>query len=197
MVKNNPLSRSQNLVIQELNKEVLIYDLKINKAFCLNETSALVWNACDGNRSVAQISSSLGKQTSQPFSEDLVWLALDQFKKDNLLENAEQIISDFNGLSRREVIKKVGFASLTALPVISSLIAPTAAAAQSLSGACAGNQTSIPCGAATDDQFAGDCDACLASLPPCCEGQIIPAAGSSCSATAEGCSTCTRTCAFV
>lgn len=29
--------------MQELENEVLIYDLKADNAFCLNETSALVW----------------------------------------------------------------------------------------------------------------------------------------------------------
>ena len=44
-----PKARKENLVVQESNGEVLIYDLDTNKAFCLNETSALVWQACDGN----------------------------------------------------------------------------------------------------------------------------------------------------
>jgi hypothetical protein len=161
----------------------------------LNETSALVWNACDGSRSVAEISAAIGRKINKPFGEDLVWLAIDQFKKDNLLDNAAQIIPDFNGLSRREAIKKAGLASMIALPLILSLIAPTAASAQSLggAGACPGNLTFIACGAATDDQFNGDCAACFASLPPCCPGQII--AAPVCSTTAAGCSTCTRTCA--
>jgi hypothetical protein len=39
-----PISRQQNIVVQDLGSEVLIYDLTINKAFCLNETSALSIN---------------------------------------------------------------------------------------------------------------------------------------------------------
>jgi hypothetical protein len=37
----NPKSRQNDLVVQELEGEVLIYDLSINKAYCLNPTSAL------------------------------------------------------------------------------------------------------------------------------------------------------------
>lgn len=191
MVKNNPRSRNQDLVIQELKKEVLIYDLKINKAYCLNETSALVWNACDGSRSVAEISTIIGKQTNKAFGEDLVWLAVDQFKQDNLLDNSDQIISDFNGLSRREAIKKAGLASMIALPVIASLLAPSAVMAQS--GSCAGTVSDIPCGASTNTGFFGDCNACLASLPSCCPGQVV--AAPACTAGAGGCTSCTRTCA--
>ena len=37
----NPLSRQDNIVIQELKDEILIYDLQ-NKALCLNQTSATI-----------------------------------------------------------------------------------------------------------------------------------------------------------
>ena len=59
-------------------------------------------------------------------------MALDQFKRDNLLENNEQFEINFNGLSRRQMIKKVGLASMIMLPVVSSLVAPTAAQSASL-----------------------------------------------------------------
>lgn len=131
MIKKYPLSRRSNLVVQELNGEVLIYDLSINKAVCLNETSALVWTLCDGKRSVNEISQELGKKLNLPGNEDLVWFALDQLKKENLISNSEDIISNFQGMSRREVIRKVGFATMIALPLITSMVAPTAAHAAS------------------------------------------------------------------
>jgi len=36
--KNNPTARKTDIIVQELNDEVLIYDLQIDKAYCLNET---------------------------------------------------------------------------------------------------------------------------------------------------------------
>ena len=131
MPKNNPLSRQGDIVIQELEGELLIYDLTNNKAFCLNETSARVWKLCDGQKSVSEMSHELGKQLNFAPSEELVWLALDQLKKDNLLENEQRIPLMFNNLSRREVIRKVGLASLIALPFIMHVTAPVAAQAQS------------------------------------------------------------------
>jgi hypothetical protein len=53
--KNKPQGRQDNLVVQELNGEVLIYDLKVNKAFCLNDTSAQVWQACDGQNRLPKL----------------------------------------------------------------------------------------------------------------------------------------------
>lgn len=135
--KSYPISRKDNLVMQNLENEVLLYDLKVNKAFCLNETLAFVWNACDGNQSVTAISRRLSQEFSHPIDEDFVWLALEQLKKEKLLMNGEALKTNFKGLSRREVIRKVGLSSMVALPLISSVIAPTALNAQSTAG-CAG-----------------------------------------------------------
>ncbi|HEY8562648.1 MAG TPA: PqqD family protein [Pyrinomonadaceae bacterium] len=125
--KFTPKGRKENLVVQELEGEVLIYDLEKNKAFCLNETSALVWQSCDGSRTIADITDAVGKQLSSQINEDLVWLALDQLSRENLIENKTEVKNKFAGLSRREAVRKVGLASLVALPVIASLTAPVAA----------------------------------------------------------------------
>lgn len=145
-----PLSHRENLVVQELNGEVLIYDLEKNKAFCLNETSALVYQLCDGTKSVSDIGKAMGAKLELPVADELVWLALDQLKKENLLDDSRKLESKFEGLSRRDVIRKVGLASLVALPVISSLVAPPAAAAQSTTCATLGETCSAPTPACCD-----------------------------------------------
>jgi hypothetical protein len=124
-------ARKEGLVIQEMPDEVLVFDLETNKAHCLNETAAFVWKACDGKNSVADITKLFGSKSGTSVPEDLVWLALDQLKTKNLIENKDEIVVDYNGMSRREVIRKVGLASVVALPLISSLVAPPAASAQS------------------------------------------------------------------
>ena len=43
MKEITPRSRRNDLVVQEMDGEILIYNLTENKAFSLNETSALVW----------------------------------------------------------------------------------------------------------------------------------------------------------
>ena len=43
-----PKAKLDNVVVQSLNDETLIYNLTTNQAFCLNETAAKVFNACDG-----------------------------------------------------------------------------------------------------------------------------------------------------
>ena len=126
-----PISRKDNIVVQELDGEVLIYDLNNNKAFCLNETSALVWEMCDGNKSTTEISKSIAKKLNSPANEDIVWLALDQLKNENLIENEIATDNYFNGMSRREVIKKVGLGTMIALPLVIGITAPKAVHAAS------------------------------------------------------------------
>lgn len=137
--KNNPKSRENDLVIQELKSELMIYDLKINKVFSLNETSAMIWNLCDGKNSVTDISGQLSKKLKQPVTDDLVWLAIEQFKSDDLLANNTEVATKFDGLSRRQVVRQIGLTSVIALPMIAGIVAPKAAAAASnpSSAACA------------------------------------------------------------
>lgn len=137
MIMNTPKTRNENIVVQEMENEILIYDLQTNKAFCLNETSAIIWQFCDGKNSIAEITEKVSKKLGELISEEMIWLALNDFKRDGLLENNEQFEIDFKGLSRRQVIKKVGLASMIALPVVASIVAPNAAMAGSLLPSCA------------------------------------------------------------
>lgn len=107
----------------------------------MNKTSALVYELCDGTKTVSEISDLMSRKMKTLVSEDFIWLALEQLEKENLLENSAELNNPLAGASRREVIRKVGLASMVMLPLISSLVAPTAAMAQSagtiaLFGAC-------------------------------------------------------------
>ncbi len=118
-----PVARKEGLVIQEMPDEVLVYDLDTNKAHCLNQTAAFVWKSCDGRNSVADITKLVGDNSGNAVPEDLVWLAIDQLSEKNLLAN--NLKANFNGSTRREVIKKIGLAAVIGIPVIASLTAPT------------------------------------------------------------------------
>lgn len=125
-----PLARKDGLVIQEMPDELLVYDLETNKAHCLNETAYSVWKACDGRNTVSDIAAML-----EDGSDELVWLALVQLGENDLLDKKEGL--SMNGRSRRELIKKVGLASVVALPLVASLTAPTSVLA-AVSCACSG-----------------------------------------------------------
>lgn len=133
-MKNAPLSRKANIVLQEMGDEILIYDLSANKVFCLNETSALVWQLCDGQKTPSEISQIITQNLRIPANEDLIWLTLELLKKENLIENKNDLENYFQGMSRREVIKKVGLGSVAALPIVASVMAPMAAEAATCIG---------------------------------------------------------------
>lgn len=122
-----PTARNNDVVIQEANNEMLVYDLLTNKAYCLNETSAKVFHACGNNESFEDL------KREHNFADDLIYLSLDELKKSNLL--AGEYNSPFANMNRREVIRKVGLGCAVALPVISSLIAPQSLSAQSANAA--------------------------------------------------------------
>lgn len=126
-----PRARQKDLVIQDFNDEVLLYDLIENKAFCLNETAAAVWRHCDGSRTVDTIADSLTTKLGKNVRSDLVWLALDDLQKKGLVEDVPAAPFYVSGLSRRGAIKSIGMGALVALPVVTALIAPTAVYANS------------------------------------------------------------------
>lgn len=161
-----PKARIDNLVVQEFSNESLIYDLKTNKAYCLNETSALIWQFCDGNNSVDEIANMMSRKLKTKVSEDFVWLAIEELKKDKLLEKNDRLDNHFNGLSRREIVKKVGLTSMAALPLISSVMAPSAVMAQSCSLLAPGSIIPNFCSSSTPD-----CNANVGSQ--CCSGMAI------------------------
>jgi hypothetical protein len=135
-----PTARKSGLVVQEVPNEVLVFDLDSNKAHCLNDTAAMVWKSCDGKTSVPEIAKFIEKETGKGVSDDLVWLAIDQLTENRLIE--EKLETPHSGMSRRDVVKKIGLASMIAIPVVASLVAPQSALAN-VSCVCT---TSFDCG---------------------------------------------------
>lgn len=119
---NNPMARQNGLVVQEMPDEVLVYDLDTNKAHCLNQSAAFVWKSCDGAKSVPDIVREFEANGKGKVTEDFVWLAIDQLNENGLLNGT--VAPRFAGQSRRQVLKTIGLASMVALPVIASLVAP-------------------------------------------------------------------------
>lgn len=140
-----PEARREGLVVQELSDEVLVFDRDRNKAHCLNKTAALVWNHCDGNSSVAEMARVIARETNAPVDEDLIWLGVEQLSKTHLLRERARVPEHKTGLSRREVIRRIGLTAAVALPVVTSIVAPTAAQAANCLGTGQTCTTSAEC----------------------------------------------------
>ena len=126
-----PSARRSKLVLRELADEVLVYDEETHRAHCLNRAAALVWKHCDGKTPVTAIAERVSEKLSSPVSDDFVWLALDQLAESELLASATVRPEPTSTISRRRMIRRLGLAAAVSLPLITSIVSPTAAEAQS------------------------------------------------------------------
>lgn len=140
-----PVARKQGLVIQELPDEVLVYDLDRDRAHCLNTTAAFVWQRCDGKNTTAQIARTLGQQLNCAVDEEIVWLALDQLGKNHLLERQPAPPPALMGMNRRAMVRALGLAAVVAVPVVTSIVAPSAVQAASCLPSAAACTSSAQC----------------------------------------------------
>ena len=134
-----PRARSQGLLVQELDGEVLVYDRLRHKAHCLNQTAALVWLRCDGKTDADQMALHLSKKTESAVDQTVVWMALKQLATAHLLEGDAPERREQSDITRREVIRRIGAAAAVVLPVVSTIVAQHAIQA----GTC--GATGVPC----------------------------------------------------
>ncbi len=137
-----PLARKEGLVVQELPDEILIYDLETNRAHCLNETAAFVWQRCDGRKSASEISRELSEKIKSNVDDKIVWLAVDQLSRKNLLIGSH---SKLSGISRREMVRVLGLSAAIAIPVVASIVAPQPAEAATCLPNGTGCESSTQC----------------------------------------------------
>jgi hypothetical protein len=124
---HSPKARRNQLVIKELASETLVYDESNHRAHCLNQTAAFVWRHCDGRTSLPALARLLEKETNASVPEHTVRLAIKQLEESRLLE-ASTSRPIWVGLSRREMVRTIGITAV-ALPIVTSIVAPTAASA--------------------------------------------------------------------
>ena len=138
-----PTVRTDDVVVEELLDESVIYDLKTNKAHSLNRTATLVWRHCDGHTTVTQMATLLAKELDVPAHEALVWMTLKRLSTLHLLREHVRVPAASVSHTRREAMRVLGLAAV--LPVIASIVAPSAAHAQSCITKSACSATSPPC----------------------------------------------------
>lgn len=113
-----PRARSDDLVVEELGDELLVYDLTNDRAHSLSATAARVWRACDGSTTVEDLGA------GHDLDPDTVRRSLDELGTCALLDSG---IPSNGGATRRELtlrVAKVG-AVAAAAPLIVSVLAPT------------------------------------------------------------------------
>src|SRR5207302_1646523 len=104
-----PMARSENLIVEDLDDEVLVYDQLNARAHCLSGAAASVWRVCDGETTVTELAVRLDLESN------------------GLLEGPAM----FKGSTRREFSRKAAQigGGVVATSAIYSIVAPTAMAA--------------------------------------------------------------------
>ncbi|MCK5651803.1 MAG: PqqD family protein [Gemmatimonadetes bacterium] len=126
-----PVARKKRLLVEEVEGETLVYDLRRHKAHCLNDIAAFVWERCDGSNTVEDLMRLAETELGVTSSEEFIWLALDRLKESALLE---QPVEDSDAEphaprhSRREVLKSLAKVGVV-LPLVASIAVPTPAQA--------------------------------------------------------------------
>jgi hypothetical protein len=119
-----PHARSEGLITEELDGELLVYDSENNLAHALDAQAAMLWRACDGHTDAHTLA------VSCDTSPENVRMILGRLGELGLLEHPQ---ADQAGDTRRGALRKIGIAGV-GVATISSILVPTAAQAQS--GAC-------------------------------------------------------------
>jgi hypothetical protein len=113
--------------------EILVFDKTNETAHALNGPAAFVWQNANGDKTVDEIANEMTHAFGAQADEQVVWYALEQLNKRKLLEGQETMSALWQGLTRRQFLKRT-VAGAVLLAVVTSILVPTPAHAQS--GSC-------------------------------------------------------------
>lgn len=157
-----PRARRVGLNVQIMGQEVLLFDAIHETAHALNGPAAFVWQHADGTRTVDDIARAMSREFGAPADAQVVWYALEQLKKRQLLEMNSRVPIQWQGMTRRQFLTRVT-AGAALLAVVTTIVVPSPAHAQSV--AC------LPEHALCADQPLPCCDPfeCIVGVNPTCE----------------------------
>src|SRR5262245_14317764 len=102
-----PDARREQLLLQEVGEEFVVYDLQRHRVHQLNRSAALVWRSCDGHKTVADLTKLLKMELDPAADEAIVWKALDGLGKARLLREPVRQTGAAS-MTRRQALRKFG-----------------------------------------------------------------------------------------
>ena len=156
-----PRARTDDLVTEELDDELLIYDHTNKRGHCLDATATRVWRACDGHSDVSALSEAL------ELDAEVVRRALDELEALELLDTQGVKVvqagsGNGDGLTRRQLARRsatVG-AGVAAAPLIYSIAVPSSAAAQTPTNLACALFSTNSCGTSSGAGAVAGCCCC-------------------------------------
>ena len=120
--------RRETTHVETLQGELCIYERTTTTVHALNPAAARVWELCDGSTTIDEMAAAVRRDLQAPAARSIVEHALAQFDRAGLLEPGT-LAGVGPVLSRRALLRRIGVAA--AIPVVTSIVAPTPLAAQS------------------------------------------------------------------
>ncbi|HEV7808941.1 MAG TPA: PqqD family protein [Solirubrobacteraceae bacterium] len=124
-----PAAREEDLLVEIVDGEAIIYDLRSNDVHHLDERALAIWRACDGRTTIQQIANA----SVDAGSVEPTLRALDAA---GLLEQVGEL------RSRRQLLVAGGVAA--AMPIVATVAAPTPAMAASPKPCTKGTRGCVP-----------------------------------------------------
>ena len=114
-----PRARVDNLHVEDLPGELIVYDLDRHKAHRLNESAKLVFQRCDGTTTREQMARVLEHELGVTRAEAQVDLALAALANKHLLAGEASRMG-----SRRLWLRRLGLAGVAATPLVVTIGVP-------------------------------------------------------------------------
>src|SRR5881392_4246097 len=121
-------ARRMTTYVETLHGELCIYEWTTKTVHALNPAAARVWEMCDGATTIDEMIAAVRRDLNTPGATAIVRHALTQFDRAGLFEPGT-LAGVGPLLSRRALLRRIGVAA--AIPVVTSIVAPTPLAAQS------------------------------------------------------------------
>jgi len=125
-----PCARRNDLLVENVLAETIVYDSFTHRVHCLNPTASAVWKHCDGKRGIEELAARVGAELSAPCDQSSIEIALQQLSEADLLVKPIKASRSRKELSRRDLLRHTRTAAIL-LPVVVSVLAPTPAMAVS------------------------------------------------------------------
>ncbi len=125
--------KKEDLLLDVVGDEVLLYNLEGRRVHCLNEPAFRIWKLCNGRRTVKEMATELETNLNPEARELVVRNVINEFSHLGLVEASSGLKTV---ISRRDMARRIGIGAVAAvaLPLITSVVAPTPARAATCFG---------------------------------------------------------------